>query len=444
MKGLIIAPGLDNYLAIHCLNTERPDVIAFIIDEETVELLPEILEKSEHEPQEYKKFFIKDLSSPAEAVQEFLNAFYWLTEVKKIKKITVDASNVLSVTSFSVYFIASFIEVFKDLVGEDADIKLIFTNCDWKVIEADAHAAGAPIIGTERIIELDDPTNTIGFILGITACDLFNKGFYSRAEEIFKMLSKKTKGEQNLLYNSLASSACAYNLWDKFDVGAAQEELERTIQHLGRVTKFSFIKDIVPKLNSGIEVLKEINAGNQLEEIVDMFENGNRKMQRGIFDDAVARYYRCLDMIAQYALGKYGIDTVEPDFSKLSPEVVEKYKKERGGALPEKYKEGVGGIALKNAFLLLYCIGDLLGQEYKKIEAKFIGLLTARNQSILAHGLKPITKEKAEKFRDEMVRPFLEKLFDRENLNLEQTLKRHQYPKLSTNIKNLFLDLKKI
>ena len=111
MKGLIIAPGLDNYLAIHCLNKLKPEFITFLVTDKTVDLLPEILQKLKYNPKEYKKFFIKDIKYFSEAIQEFLNAFYWLTEIKKIKKITVDATNVLTNIGFSVYFVASFIEV---------------------------------------------------------------------------------------------------------------------------------------------------------------------------------------------------------------------------------------------------------------------------------------------------------------------------------------------
>ena len=279
MKGLIIAPGLDNYLAIHCLNKLKPEFITFLVTDKTVELLPEILQKLKYNPKEHKKFFIKDIKYFSEAIQEFLNAFYWLTEIKKIKQITVDATNVLTNIGFSVYFVASFIEVFKDLIKEDVDIKLIFTTCDWKVVEAELHAAGEPIIGTEEIIELEHPMNAIGFILGVTACDLFNKGFYPRAEEIFRILEKDTIGEQNLLYEGLAVLSHSYNLSDKFNLEEASKELEKAIYTLKKVDKFEFIQSVIKKIILNSETLGKIQNGDRLEKIVDIFENANRRME---------------------------------------------------------------------------------------------------------------------------------------------------------------------
>jgi CRISPR-associated protein (TIGR02710 family) len=439
MKAIIIAPGLDNYLAINCLNKEKPEVVAFILTEKTVELLPEIFENLKYKPVDYRKFFVKDITSITESVQEFFNAFRWLTEIKKIKRIIVDATNVLTTIGFPVYFVASFIEVFKDLIVEDVDIKMIFTTCDWKVIKTKLHAVGEPIIGTEKIIELEHPMNTIGFILGTIASDLFNRGFYPRAKKIFEILEKHTLGEQNLLYTGLSSLSHAYDLWDKFNIKAAKEELEKSIYILSKITKFGFIGNLIKEANLGLEILEKIQEGDWVEKILDIFENGNRRMREEKFDDAVARYYRCLDMTAQYSLIKHKIDTKKPNFSKLSQNLVEKYQKERGGILPNKYKDGIGGIALKDAFLLLYCLDNPLGQEYKKIESKFIGLLTLRNESILAHGTKSIIKKNAEKFKEEIVKPFLIKLSEIEGFNLNEKLKKHQFPELPTNIKNLFL-----
>lgn len=444
MKGIIIAPGLENYLTINCLNKNKSEVIVFIVTNKTVELLSEIFENLKYKPKEYKKFFIKDINSITESVEEFLKAFYWLTEIKKIKKITIDATNVLTTISIPVYFVASFIEVFKELIGEDVEIKLIFTTCDWKVIKIDLHTIGKPIIGTEKIIELEHPMNTVGFILAVIANDLFNKGFYPRAKKLFEILEKYTVSEQSLLYNGLILLSYSYDLWDKFNIKNSIEELKKTIYVLGKMKKLSFVNNLIKELNLGLKILEQIEKGNKIEEILDIFENANRRMEEEKFDDAVARYYRCLDMIAQYALEKYKINTQKPDFSKLSSEIIKKYQKERGGILPNEYQDGIGGIALKDAFLLLYCLNDSFGKEYKKIEPKFLGLLNLRNQSILAHGIKPINRQGAEKFKEEIVKPFLIKFSEIEKFNLEQKLKKHQFPKLPTNIKNLFLNLKNI
>ena len=108
---------------------------------------------------------------------------------------------------------------------------------------------------------------------------------------------------------------------------------------------FDFVKKVLKGLGANLRALARIKEGKEAEEIIDIFENGARRMREEKFNDAVARFYRCLELIAQHRLKKYRIDTQKPDFSLLKKEVFEKYKKERGGILPREYKEGIGGMA---------------------------------------------------------------------------------------------------
>ncbi len=435
--GLIIAIGLDNYLAVACLNKLKPKCVAFIVTDKTVELLPEILNNIDYKIKEYRKFFIKDLTSLTEVSNEYFNAYYWLTQEKNIKNIKVDATNTLTTIAFPVYFGASFIEIFKDLIKEDADIDLIFTTCDFKVINSGKYAAGEPIIGTEKLIELENPMNSIGFVLGVIASELHNEGFYARSEKVFKTLSKNTRGYQHILYSGLASITMACDLWDKFDIKEAKLELEKSILILSKLSKFDYINQLIKVLKNQMKVLSRLEQNDDVEKIIDIFENGNRKMESEQYDDAVARYYRCLDMVSAFELDKYHINTTSPDFSKLPEKVVEKYKNLRDGELPNKYKDGVGGLGLRDSFLLLSCLDNHLGIEYKKSESKFIGMLTLRNQSILAHGTAPIGEKSAQKFK-ELLELFLTKLLEKEGSELNEIVKCHKFLDLPVNIKRLF------
>ena len=438
-KGLIIAPGLDSYLVTHSLNSEQPTHVAFIVTEKSIELLPKILSQITYQPQEVRKFFVKDTISFVETIQEFFNALYWLTETVHIRDVVVDATDVLTSMAFPLYFGASFIEVFKDLIHEDVDIKLILTNCDWVSSSADSHLYGAPIIGTEYTVELEPPINGIGFILAVLANDLFNEGYYPRAQRVLEILGKRMSGEQHLLYEQLAQAAQGYDAWDKFSINSALSLLQGVRDHLHHMRTLYASSMLERDIAKSIACLEQLVAGDALEHIVDIFENAQRRFAQGRYDDAVARYYRCLDMMGQYALSVYGISTQSPNFSILDADVVENYKKARRGDLPNIYKDGVGGIALRDAFLLLYCLGDPLGIMYKEHEAQFMGMITLRNQSLLAHGIKPIFQDQAEKFRDMIVLPFLTALLDKEGRDIQEMRAHHQFPFFPTNVKQLFL-----
>ena len=435
-KGLIIAPGLDSYLVTHSLNSEQPTHVAFIVTEKSIELLPKILSQITYQPQEVRKFFVKDTISFVETIQEFFNALYWLTETVHIRDVVVDATDVLTSMAFPLYFGASFIEVFKDLIHEDVDVRLILTNCDWVSSHADSHLYGAPIIGTEYSVELERPINGIGFILAVLANDLFNEGYYPRAQRVLEILGQRMSGEQHLLYEQLAQAAQGYDAWDKFSINSALSLLQGVRDRLHH-TRTLYASSVLERdIEKSIICLEQLVAGDSLEHIVDIFENAERRFVQGRYDDAVARYYRCLEMMGQYALSAYEISTQSPDFSALPSDVVAKYEKARGGELPLVYRYG---LALWDIFLLLFCIGDPLGKVYKEKESQFIGMSALRNQSLLAHGTKPIFQDQAEKFRDMIVLPFLTALLDKEGRDIQEMRARHQFPFFSTNVKQLFL-----
>jgi CRISPR-associated protein (TIGR02710 family) len=340
--------------------------------------------------------------------------------------------------AFPVYFSASFVEVFKELIGEDVQIRLLFTNVDWKVVqEGKFQAHGEPVFGSAKTLELEHPMTGIGFILGAIASDLFNQGAYLRAEKIFNLTQSHTLGDEHLLYAEFAQLTRAYDHWDKFEFKEALGILQ-SVQERKNITGFSLIRTLKPLVEKNITALVKLQKEDKIEQIVDIFENAERRMVQAKYDDAVARYYRCLDMIAQYALSKYGVNTTDVNLSSLPKETLECYQKARGGALPEHYQAGVGGIALRDAFLLLACLADPLGKAFEEQTPKFLGFITARNYSILGHGTKPITKERAESIRDGMVIPFLEKLSQQEHFDSQGVRENHRFPQLPTNIKSLF------
>src|SRR3989338_1386634 len=95
-KGLIIAPGLDSYLVTHSLNREQPTHVAFIVTAKSIELLPKILSQITYQPQEVRKFLVKDVISFVEAIQEFFNALYCFQAEDGIRDVVVDATDVLT------------------------------------------------------------------------------------------------------------------------------------------------------------------------------------------------------------------------------------------------------------------------------------------------------------------------------------------------------------
>lgn len=119
-------------------------------------------------------------------------------------------------------------------------------------------------------------------------------------------------------------------------------------------------------------------------------------MEEGKYDDAVARLYRIIELVAQYRLrAKYEIESGDVDvwhlrtLGKMEKKEVEKYKKLRG-------ENGKIKLTLRKDFELLHDLGDEVGKKFIE-DNRMKDMLAKRNSSILAHGLVPVEEEDGER-----------------------------------------------
>jgi hypothetical protein len=128
-----------------------------------------------------------------------------------------------------------------------------------------------------------------------------------------------------------------------------------------------------------------------LERVVDMVENARRRIvDQGRYDDGVARLYRSVEMWHQWRLlSLYSISTERVQWERVDKDVRERFLElVQTKELPE-------GLGLRNARLLDHLLS---GKDPEEEDAAFQKLLSARNSSILAHGVDPIGQRTAEKF----------------------------------------------
>ncbi len=132
-----------------------------------------------------------------------------------------------------------------------------------------------------------------------------------------------------------------------------------------------------------------------------MVENARRRISdQGRFDDGVARLYRAVEMWHQWRLLKnHAVDTGEVKWDALGKEVQERFLQVTGiDFLPEDLWVRLlpRQIGLDQARKL----DHILSGEALEDDSKFKNLLRERNQSILAHGLVPISEKAASGFLD--------------------------------------------
>lgn len=133
--------------------------------------------------------------------------------------------------------------------------------------------------------------------------------------------------------------------------------------------------------------------------IVDLFQNAERRAEEGNFDDAVARLYRCMEMVGQYALLQRDIVSSDVDLEKLRDKITDtQFQK-----LREKRKDcDKIRIGLVEDFEILSELNnkDSVAITYNEHSEGLKKYLNFRNESILAHGINPIDKEHYMKMKE--------------------------------------------
>ncbi|WP_321211051.1 TIGR02710 family CRISPR-associated CARF protein [Methanothermobacter sp. DP] len=205
--------------------------------------------------------------------------------------------------------------------------------------------------------------------------ELFNLGRFKTALDV---LNEVVQHEKKDAYIKLTE---AYLHWDLFDHERAMEYLNSE-----EVKELEELEDVVTRNKNILGQIVSSRKGKRKFRyrpfLPDLFANSKRRASEGRYDDAAARLYRALELIAQIVIEEeYGdeTDSLNPDNYSLSTRSTLKL-----GA--EKH------VALKNAYRLLECEGYEVGKTFGE-DKEIMDLLKIRNYSILAHGLDSVTED---------------------------------------------------
>lgn len=251
-----------------------------------------------------------------------------------------------------------------------------------------------------ELLEMGNPLEDTGLLREGQAVDLFNMRDYSAAALVFEDVLDKVVGvERCLYYGGLVHLAKGYAAWDMADYGAALDHLSAAKRELNVDFEDPALADRASSLLNRLAEnqpflgkLQQKGRGHlSLEKVVDMVENARRRiLDQGRYDDGVARLYRSVEMWHQWRLmSLYSLET-----ERVKWEEVDKDARERFLELVQT-KELPEGLGLRHARLLDHLLS---GKVPEDDDATFQSLLSARNSSILAHGVDPISQRTAEKF----------------------------------------------
>lgn len=293
-----------------------------------------------------------------------------------------------------------------------------FLNADLLYVKSEPWKNGPryPIPGSEQIIRLANPFDIFGDLDEKKAIELFNGHNYGISARFFDEIKDKT-GDQvrHVKFRIEEDLAGGYGAWDIFDFTKAKTKLERA---LADAKKFGEEYDEGIETHIKILTILSENATKSIFELlqddtfsshlmVDVFCNARRRIEQDRYDDAIIRFYRVLELIAQYRLAKRGINTSDVKISDAEvTKEFEKYSEELYGA-----RRGIADrIGLMDSWLLLYVLKEERIKnfsELKKIKDK-IGI---RNELLIEHQNQLGNKKKCDVL-EKFVRGWLKKIVD--------------------------------
>lgn len=340
----------------YSIHNSNPDKVFFVVSKESMgKTLPTIL---------------KDINMPHEVIlvdaPDDINKIYHVLSAKfkdikeNFDRITVDFTSGTKAMTGALAILGSLYEV---------DVLSYVTG---------KRSGGIVIKGTEQLLSLRPYSIIAGRELS-QAVTFFNKCQFDSCLTVIEELVTRIP-DPELLSQTIPfrNATLAYAAWDRFDHPTAFQSLKEV-----KLPLFDCNKTFLGKLLNERE--KEPYF------ISDLISNAKRRGEiEHKYDDAVARLYRTIELIAQYGLKKHGIaDTGNVPEEKIPSPLVSEWK-----LVADKAKLG-----LYQDYQLLAAWGDDLGQAFLK-DKKVRDLLQKRNFSILAHGLVPVGKVDYEQLRD--------------------------------------------
>jgi CRISPR-associated protein (TIGR02710 family) len=218
---------------------------------------------------------------------------------------------------------------------------------------------------------------------------LFNDYAYASASELLSSLQRRSPLGTTLqrTVQEWVAYCRGYDAWDRFDHSRAVQILS-TVP--GQNIAWPFLKTLAGQTRA-----------SGYEPVADLVLNAERRAARGRFDDAVARLYRALELLAQTRLKQR-----QPPLncSDLDPEALPETIRPRYLGMREiSEMQGQGPqikLGLLESYLLLEALDDPLGRVFVDHKQKLLDVLQKRNHSILAHGLTPLGQADYDRMRD--------------------------------------------
>jgi CRISPR-associated protein (TIGR02710 family) len=246
---------------------------------------------------------------------------------------------------------------------------------------------GVVVSGKEQILHTQNPWDALGFPAVEEFSLLFDRRTYAAATELAERVKRNVSSESRKReFSALGHAASAYDAWDRFDHESSQKHfnnLAKCDNDLDALLGPARSERFRAAARSNADCLERLvnSQAPSLARVADLLANAGRRRDEGRWDDAVARLYRAIEAYAQFRLAD---DHKISDTAHIALEEIPSPLRETWEGSAE---EGMLKLGLQEDYRLLHALENPAGARFREL-----GLhdrkspLTARNQSILAHG----------------------------------------------------------
>ncbi len=232
---------------------------------------------------------------------------------------------------------------------------------------------------------------------------LFNRGRYSAVGEIIRMASmRELPVEITDFFSFVLHLAEGFLSWDQFDhkkavnsISAGYKNLENYMR-IHNDSQWQPFRDAVRQCRETLNhILSETHGLTKYHPVLidDLLNNARRRIAEGHYDDAAARIYRALEfygqILFQQATGCSNSSVPEDKIPEtIRADYVQKYTDP---------SDKIIKLPLQATFNFLKESGHEAGSRFFENLEEIKKIQSNRNESILAHGIKPVTGNAVDK-----------------------------------------------
>jgi len=395
IKTLVIALVDDAASAVYSINRLNPDTLCFVLPEGSKALVEsDVQPKIQQMPRRWDWIVMADATEFPSTYQTIARALPELLRTWEIQpgELVVDLSGATAAMAGALTLVA-----------------LPWTSRVVELIQAREGLEGDRVeLGPETLVWTQiNPWDEQGTVSRREGCELFNRGLFHAAANMFHDIELLVSGGQKPLYRALKDLAEGYELWERFHYRQAWEKLKTATKALEMASLWGGppgLKTVVPpiKANAGFLERLVLDPAEAKESVpLDLMAHANRRLHAGRDPEAaMTALVRALEAFGQVGLYKsHKIKSWDVSPEQLPQALQETCRTCYLGDIDGKYK-----LPLQAQFRVLAGLGDPLGQVFLREWQKMKPLLDAANHAVLGHGFEPIKSERVQQLYDVVVK----------------------------------------